>query len=193
MTWSRVLLVTVALLAAVAGPLGRAQAGDLTDQVATDIARLFRTLEDPDLKGRGEERREAVRAITREVFDVTEMAERTLGRHWQGRSAAEREEFVRLLAALVDAQVMMLESHAGERIDFVGELVSGARGAVRSRVAARNGQGLVIDYRLVDRAGRWLIYDVVVDGVSMVDNYRSQFQRVIRTASYEILVRKMSQ
>jgi phospholipid transport system substrate-binding protein len=164
----------------------------VTEQLAADVQRVLDTLADPRLKADPAGRRLALRAITREVFDLTEMAARALGAHWHGRSAREREEFAALMGPLVEAHLVLLDGAVGARIEYLGEEVRGDRARVRTRGGPDSGRPLAIDFRLVRRGERWLVYDVLVDDVSLVDNYRSQFQRVIRTASYAELVRKLS-
>ena len=186
-------IIPAALLAllALAVPTS-ALAGPVADQLAGDVRRVLDTLNDPRLKANPDERRQALRTITREVFDLPEMAARSLGQHWQRRNERERERFVALMGPLVESHLMMLESTAGASIEYLDESVQGQRAFVRTR-AVGQGRPLALDYRLVRRGDRWQVYDVLVDDVSLIDNYRSQFQKVIRTASYDALVRKLSE
>ena len=175
------ILVALATLAA-AHP---AQAGEPTEQLKLDIARVFRALEDPA-------RREAVRAVSRELFDWTEMARRSLGRYWHALAEAEREEFTALLGRLVDARLTAFAGYRGDGIEYVGEAVDGETAVVRTTIAMTYGRAMSLDYRMLRRGERWLIYDVVLDGASMVGNYRAQFTHIIKTASYEELIHKLT-
>jgi len=172
-----------------------AAAGPATDQLRVGIDRVLRTLADPVLKGpdRVAERREALREITEPMFDWAEMARRALGRHWQTRTDAERQEFVPLFRNLLErTYATRIERYDGEQITYTGESIEGDQATVRTKILDRTNRELPIDYRMVrgpDR--RWLIYDVLVEGVSLVANYRSQFDQIIRTASYERLVEKL--
>jgi phospholipid transport system substrate-binding protein len=178
-------------LSALCLPTG-ASAGPVTDQLSGDVRRVLDTLTDPRLKAQPDERRQALRAITREVFDLPEMAARSLGQHWQRQSERERERFVTLMGPLVESHLLLLESAASAAIEYLDERVSGERAIVRTRAGGVGSRPLALDYRLVRRGERWQVYDVLVDDVSLVDNYRAQFQKVIRTASYRELVRKLS-
>lgn len=171
-----------------------ALAGQPTDQLRPEIDRVIKTLEDPALKGDGKEaaRRQALRAITESVFHWDEMARRSLGPHWQNRSDAERREFVNLFRDLIEqAYGSKIALYSGERVAFVGDSVEGDQATVRTRITTRQGKDVPVDYRMTRKDSRWLIYDVAVEGVSLVGNYRTQFNQIIRTSSYEELVRKL--
>ncbi len=186
-----VLAVLLALTVALAGP---AAAGPPTDQLRTQIERVLKTLEDPELKKEGlaVQRRKAVRKIADDIFDFGETAKRSLARHWQARTPAEREEFVSLFADLLErSYISKIELFNGERITFVGETVDGDLALVRSQIITRQGTEIPVEYRMLRRGERWLAYDVVIEGVSLVANYRTQFNKIIQTSSYEELVRKM--
>ena len=183
--------IALASLVLIAGP---AKAGEPTDQLKPEIDRVVKVLEDPALKGEGKTaaRRQALRAITDVVFDWQEMSRRALGTHWQGRSDAERTEFVGLFRDLIEhAYASKIESYSGERVSFSGDSVEGDQATVRTRLTTTKGQEVPVDYRMLKRDGRWRIYDVGVEGVSLVANYRTQFNQIIRTSSYEELVRKL--
>lgn len=192
MTWYRVLLVAWAMLIGLLTAWS-AMAGPPTDQLQPAMEQVIRTLEDPALRGpeRTAERRRALRAATDEVFDWTEMARRALGRHWQERSPAEQEEFVALFRDLIErAYAERIERYSGEKVRVAGEVVEGDQATVRTRIATK-GQEVPVDYRLIRRGDRWRVYDVAVEGISLVANYRTQFNEVIRASSYQELVRKL--
>src|SRR4029450_6879196 len=123
------------------------------------------------------------------VLDWLEMASRSLALHWQARSEAERAEFVQLFGDLIQrSYISQVERYNGAPIRFVGEQVEGDLGVVSTRFVTKQSQQIPVDYRLLSRDGRWRVYDVVVEGVSLVGNYRSQFDRVIRASSYRDLL-----
>jgi phospholipid transport system substrate-binding protein len=187
-------LVLAAALVAGPGAAAPAEAGAPTDQLRAQIDRVVKTLEDPELKkeSRALERRKTVRKIAEEIFDFGETAKRALGRHWAARSPSEREEFVALFTDLLErSYIGKIELFNGERIAYVGEQVDGDQAVVRTRVITRQGTEIPIDYRMLRRGERWLVYDVVIEGVSLVANYRTQFNKIIQTSSYQELVRKM--
>lgn len=171
-----------------------AVAGSPTEQLKAEIDQVINTLEDPALKAkeRLEARRQAIRNITNGVFDWTEMAKQSLGPHWRGGTVEEREEFVGLFRDLLEhSYISKIESYRGERIAYVGESVEGDRATVRTRILMNQGQTASVDYRLTLKGGRWVIYDVVIDDISLVGNYRSQFNEIIRTSSYKGLLERI--
>ena len=176
------------------GP-GPGTAGPATDQLRPTIDRVVRILDDPALKGPAmvSQRRTALRRVMGDVIDFPEAAMRALGPHWRVRSAAEREEFVGLFRDLVTySYVLRIEPYAGQRVAFTGESIEYGTATVRTKIVAPQGRADVpIAYRMHERGTRWLVYDVAVEGVSMVANYRTQFNTVIQTSSYAELVRKV--
>ena len=169
----------------------KADAGTLTEQVRSNIDRVFSTLADPGLRCKPEARRRAIGDITRGLFAWYEMARRTLGRYWLGLPGAEREAFVAALATRVGASVVGLEHYAGEAIEYTGESVEGDEASVTTRARGVGGRAVTLEYRFVRVANRWLVYDVVLDNASMLGMYRAQFQRVMKTASYDRLLEMM--
>jgi phospholipid transport system substrate-binding protein len=185
-------------LVAVAGMLttgGTAWAGPPTDQLRGRVERVLGVLDDPALKqeARTAERRAAIRAIALEIFDFRELSQRALARHWQARTPAERDEFVQLFADLLErSYVGKIELYSGgERIQYTGETLEGTHATVRTRIVTRGGTEIPVDYRLHRVGERWLVYDVSIEGVSLVANYRAQFSKIIQTSSYRDLVDKL--
>jgi phospholipid transport system substrate-binding protein len=129
-----------------------------------------------------------IRRIAGEIFDFDEISRRVLSQHWQALPPEERAEFVTIFRDLLErSYVAQIEARGGVRITFVGESIDGDSATVRSKVVTRRGTEIPLDYRLHVRDGRWRIYDVVADGISFVASYRTQFNRVIRTESYNAL------
>ena len=189
---ARMIGVAVAALVVLLAPV--ASAGIPTDQLKGAIERVVKTLENPLYKGenRVQERRAAVRKIANEIFDFGEIARRSLGRHWQGRTDAEHEEFVTLFADLLErSYISKIDQYGGEKILYTGEKIESDNSVVSTRLVTKNGTEVPIDYRLVKRGERWLVYDVSIEGVSLVSNYRTQFNKIIQTASYGELVQKL--
>jgi phospholipid transport system substrate-binding protein len=171
-----------------------ATAGAPSDQLKAQIDRVLRTLEDPDLKkdGRARDRRVAVRRIANDIFDFGETARRSLGRHWQPRTPAERDEFVQLFGDLLErSYISRVELYGGERIQYLGDTVEGEQARVQTKLVTKSNSEIPIEYRMHRRGERWLVYDVIIEGVSLVANYRTQFNKIIQTSSYQELVRKM--
>ena len=193
MTVYRGLLFTWALLVGLL-TAWTAMAGAPTDQLQPAVEQVIRVLEDPTLKGpgRSQERQRALRAVADEMFDWTEMSRRALGRHWQDRTPAEQQEFVELFRALIErAYGDRIDLYSGEKVRFAGDSMDGDQATVRTKVLTKSGQETSVDYRLLRGGDRWRVYDVAVEGVSLVGNYRTQFNEVIRTSSYQELVKKL--
>jgi phospholipid transport system substrate-binding protein len=157
------------------------------EAVESAVVNVMRIVED----GAMVERRAEIRRIAGDLFDFEEITRRTLSRHWSGRSTAERAEIVSLFTDLLQrSYVTRIEAFAGEKITFIGEAVDGNFAVVKSKVVTGRAE-TALDYRLHVRQGRWKVYDVLVDGVSFVSTYRSQFDRIIKVESWESLVEKL--
>lgn len=171
-----------------------AGAGVPTDQVKTRIDRVIQLLSDPEMSKpeRTADRRAAMRRIAGELFDFNEISRRSLARHWQGRTPAEREEFVRLFGDLLErAYISKIELYSGEKIEYVGEVADGDTTTVKTRLLTKQGTPIPIDYRLMQQNGQWRAYDALIEGVSLVGNYRTQFNSVIQRTSYDDLVKTL--
>ena len=194
MSWFRggamaAVVLVVSLVVARAG-----WAGAPTDLLRVQIDRVVKTLDEPDLKkeGKTRERRVAVRRIAEDIFDFTETAKRSLGRHWQPRTTAERKEFVDLFANLLERSYLSkIELYSGEKIAYLGDTIEGDQATVRTRIVTKHGTEIPVDYKMYKHGDRWLVYDVIIEGVSLIANYRTQFNKIIQTSSYQELVRKM--
>lgn len=172
--------------------VGSSHAAAPTDQLRLQIDRVIATLEDPGLRQQPDARRAAVRKIAERIFDFEDTARRALGRHWQARTPEEQREFVGLFADLLErAYITRIETYAGERVTYAGDTIDGDEATVRTRLVTRDGAEVPVDYRMRRAGDGWLVYDVVIEGVSLVANYRSQFDRIIQTSSYKELVTRM--
>jgi phospholipid transport system substrate-binding protein len=139
-----------------------------------------------------ERHRLEVQRIADRLFDFPEMARRALAVHWRDRTPQEQNEFVVVFKQLLGrAYLGKLENYAGEQIVYVGETVDGDFATVRSKIVTARGAEIPVDYRLHLVNSRWAVYDVAVQGVSFVANYRGQFDRIIRTSSYPSLMRDL--
>ena len=190
-------MLMVAAMAVVLTTGGTAWAGAPTDQLRGRVDRVLRVLEDPQLKPetRADERRASIRAIVAEIFDFRELSQRALGPHWQGRTPNERDEFSQLFADLLErAYIDKIELYSGaERIQYTGEMLDGDQVAtVRTRIVTKQGTEIPVDYRMRRIGDRWLVYDVAIEGVSLVANYRAQFNRIIQRSSYKGLVEQLT-
>ena len=184
--------VLLALAVAVAAVGAPAEAGIPTDQLKGATDRVLKILQDPALKAQEEARRKQMRAIADEIFDWKETGKRALARHWQGRSPKEQEEFSALFADLIERSfVGKIERYSGERVVYAGETVEGDQATVKTKLVTSSNTEIPIDYRMQKEGDRWRAYDVVIEGVSLVANYRNQFNRIIQQSGYAELVNKL--
>jgi len=139
-----------------------------------------------------EQRRVELRRAADSLFDFTEMGRRALGRHWADRTPAEREEFVKLFTDLIArSYIGKIDHYAGETIAYTAERVDGDEASVQSRVVTAKGSQIPVEYRLHRVNDDWSAYDVLVENVSLVGTYRSQFDRIIRSESFASLLRRL--
>jgi len=182
------LVLTLALVLAAAP----ARAGEPTDQLKAQVDRVLKLIDDPSLKDKPKDKRVAVRKIADDIFDFGETAKRSLGRHWAARTEAERDEFVKLFGDLLErSYISKIELYGGEKIQYLSDRTEGDQAAVLSKLVTKAGADVPIEYRMLKKGDRWLVYDVIIEGVSLVSNYRTQFNKIIQTSSYAELVKKM--
>lgn len=188
---------TLTLIAAAVAVLwmpGQSLAGPATDQVKGTVDQVLKILTDPALKGerKTKERRAQLRQTVLARFDFSEMSKRSMGQYWKERTPEERTEFVGLFTDLLErAYVDRVEGYTGEQILYLEETTDGNYSEVRTKIVTKRNQEIPIAYRLQRADSRWAVYDIVVEGVSLVNNYRTQFSKIIRTSSYRDLVKKM--
>ncbi len=163
------------------------------ETVESALVRVTGVIQDGELNGKPvADRRGEVRRLARDLFDFDEISRRALSRHWATRTPDEQAEFVGLFSDLLERSYMnRIEAYAGEKITFTGEALDGSFATVRSRVVTQRRSETALDYRMHVRDGRWQVYDMLIDGVSFVSTYRSQFDRVIQAESYGSLVDRL--
>jgi phospholipid transport system substrate-binding protein len=175
-----------AVIATVLTVVGVAVAGEPTDSLKTRVDLVLALLEQPG------DRRAEIRKVAEEIFDVEEMSRRALGQHWKARSPEERREFMTLFADLLDRSYMArVESGRGGKVNYTGETVTGDEATVRTRIVTPQRTEVPVDYRMHRKDGRWQVYDLNIEGVSLIANYRSQFNSVIQSGSYSALVERL--
>lgn len=165
-------------------------AGEPFDLVKSAVERALAILRDPkvDSAEKKKERIERLKDVINPLFDYDEMARRTLAAHWHRRTPAEQEEFARLFRAFL-ARIYSdrVDLYGGEQIVLGSETVDQEFAEVESKIIGAKGEESLAIYRLKRTDGRWKVYDAVVENISIVNNYRSQFDRVISKSSYEEL------
>jgi phospholipid transport system substrate-binding protein len=183
------LTVVLGLVGLVVSP---AVAGAPTEQLKQRIDQVIKVADDPALRDKPAERQAGIRKIAEDVFDYPDAARRALGSHWNARTPQEREEFARLFADVLDrAYVNKIDLYQGENVKYVGETADGDQATVKTKIVTRKGSEVPVDYRMHLTNGRWLVYDVIIEGVSLVANYRSQFHKIVQAESYQALVDKL--
>lgn len=176
--------------------LATAHAGEPLEVVKSAAEKAIQILQDPNLqaKDRKSEKLNSLREVVNPVFDYPEMARRTLGVHWAARTAAEQEEFTRLFREFLERIYSdKVELYKGEKIIFGREIIEQDLAQVESALIDAKGEKFSVVYRLLKKPNSWKIYDAVVEDISIIANYRSQFDRVIRNSSYQELVRRLKE
>ncbi|MBI4687454.1 MAG: ABC transporter substrate-binding protein [Nitrospirae bacterium] len=192
-----VLLVTIFLLFAIYFSLFtafEAYAGEPTSQVKQSVDKVLEILRNKELKKaeKAAERRALMRKAVDERFDFEEMAKRSLAFHWKDRTPAERNEFVPLYTDLLErAYIKKIESYTDEDVVYVSESLEGEYAAVKTKITTKRNVEIPTDYKLFRKDAKWEVYDVIIEGVSLVNNYRTQFNKIIRTQSYAELIKRL--
>jgi len=169
-------------------------AGAPTEQVRASVDQVLTILKNPQLRStaKTKERRDQLRQAISSRFDFAEMARRSLGSQWRRIGPKEQEEFVRLFTDLLErAYIDRIEGYSDEKFAYVREILDKNYAEVNSRIVTHNGDEFSLNYKVLLKNGEWKVYDVVVENISLVNNYRSQFIRIITNSSYEELVRRM--
>jgi len=171
------------------------QAGDPTERIRFVVEQGIEILNDPKLQSKNgkEVSLDRLREVVFPIFDFPEMARRSLGFHWRRLSPEERQEFVTLFTHLLERSYAgKIDLYDGETVIFTSEVVEDNYARVDSKLVSKKGEKFSVDYKLLRTNGDWRIYDVVVEHISLVNNYRSQFNRVIANSSYENLIKKIN-
>jgi phospholipid transport system substrate-binding protein len=173
-----------------------ATAGIPTDQVRSTVDRVLTILQDPTLKSadKRKERREQLSKVISARFDFAEMARRSLGAEWRRLTASQQQQFVDLFTDLLrDAYIGEIESYRGEEVIYKRETQEDPFAFVQTMLKSPEGTEYSVDYRLYLVGTEWKVYDVVIENISIVNNYRSQFARVISRSSYDGLIRALQE
>jgi len=172
-----------------------ALAGEATDRVRDELNRITAIVKDAALKGpaKEDERKARIKKLILQWFDVKEMARRSLAAHWAKRSEEERKDFAELFGDLfVESYTRLVVDHLGDqRVAYLSESADGEVATVQTKFLSKRDEPSFVDFALFRRDGIWAAYDVVIDDVSIVKTYRTQFNKIIQTQSYEALVKKM--
>jgi len=171
-----------------------AWAGGPTDRMKDTTDKIIAIVSDPAFKGpeKAEEKKKSIRNVVDEVIDWEEMSRRSLGIHWQKRTDEEKREFVRLFSLLIEKTYRdKAEDYAGEKVNYVGEKIDGDYAEVESRILTSKNTEIPVNYKMTKKQGKWWVYDIVIEGVSFVNNYRTQFNSILSSSSYPGLVKQL--
>lgn len=169
-------------------------AGEPTDSIKQTTDKVLLILSDPTLKSpnKTKERRSLILKAVDERFDWEEMARRSLARHWAQRTLEEKKEFVMLYKELLERVYMdKVEGYTWNKIIYEGESLDRDYGSVKVKIYTPKDQAINVEYRLLKKGNTWLVYDFVVEGVSLVNNYRTQFNDIIVKSSYKELIKRL--
>jgi phospholipid transport system substrate-binding protein len=163
-----------------------------TELVKKTVDEVVHIVSDKEMKKNETKRRHALKKSISTLFDYSEMAKRSLGKHWNTLTAAEKKNFAELFASLLEnSYASKIESYNNEKIVYIKEIVESDHAEIKSKVVTAARDEFTLDYRLMNNNGKWMVYDVVIEGVSLVSNYRSQFNKIITSNGYNALVKKL--
>ena len=184
------LAITIAFMLLLAVPFNL-YAGPATDAVQTEVDKIIAKLQDPEFKQKTRDEKIAgIREIINVIFDWTELSKRTLGRNWKKFDDAQQAEFTDLFSKLLEGVYAdRLLAYSDEKVIFEKETDMGTgKVEVASHIRTADGKKIPLNYRMVEKDGKWRVYDVVIEGISMVKNYRGQFREILSKKKPEDLI-----
>ena len=191
MTFFTRTIFLVFLSVAIAAPV---LAAEPMEEIKQTTDKILSILTNPALKpsSKTAEKEKLIRQAVDERFDWEEMARRSLATHWANRTPEERKEFVSLFADLLERTYMkQVEDYSGEKVLYEGETKDVDYATVRVKIVTKKNKDIAVEYRLKKEGNHWSVYDVSIAGVSLVNNYRIQFNSIILQSSYENLVKRL--
>ena len=190
--WMRIFLISIMVgLPMWAGPIW---AGEPLEDIRNTTEQILQILGDASLQGKenAKERRRRVREVVDERFDWEAISRSSLTTTWRELSREQQAEFTRLFGMLLERTYMeRLESYTGEKVLYLDEERDGPRARVRVRIVTKKNQEIPVEYRVKERNGTWMVYDILIEGVSMVRNYRVQFSEILMKSSYADLLERL--
>lgn len=169
-------------------------AGPATEQIKETVDAVVAVLNDKELKkpARRQERRKKIRDIVNKRFDFEEMAKRSMGQAWGKRTPEEKKAFVALFSDLLqNTYIRKVERYEKQSVAYTDERVEGEYAVVKTKVSTEKEANIPVEYRIFREAGKWEAYDIVIEGVSLVNNYRNQFSSILRSGTFEDLMTKL--
>lgn len=192
----RFFLGTMFGLLVMLGQLAPALGATPANCIKETTSKILRILADPALLApdKAGQRRKEIRQAIDERFDWEEMSRRSLGLHWRKRTPQERKAFTTMFARLLEGAYMeKVVNYSGEKVTYEDEHIDGDYGSVSAKIFTKKKGAIRVEYRLMKKGDEWLVYDVSIEGVSLVNNYRTQFNNILRNASFEELMEKLKE
>lgn len=188
------LIMSVFILVILAAAASVSVAGEPTEDVRKTTDRIIAIVTDPGLKkaDKAQEKSRQIRNVVDERFDWEEMSKRTLARNWKDRTEDEKKEFIDLFGRLLERTYLdKVEGYSGEKVLYVDEKIQGNYAIVSVRIVTKQETEIQVDYRLQKKGKEWLVYDISIEGVSLVNNYRKQFGSIMTRSSFKDLIEKL--
>jgi phospholipid transport system substrate-binding protein len=189
-----ILIQAIICLSFVFGRVAPGFAGEPLEQLRQTTDKVLSVLADQALKGSAKtrERRERIQKIVDERFDWEEMARRSLARHWAQRTPEEKREFIPLFKELLErVYADKVEGYSWDKILYEGEQIDGNYAAIKVKITTAKSQAIHVEYRTLKKENDWLVYDFSVEGVGLVNNYRTQFNEIIVKSSFQELIKRL--
>jgi phospholipid transport system substrate-binding protein len=190
----RCLLLIPFLLISLTLGIASSWAGEPTQQIKETTDKILVILSNPSLKGpaQAEERRKVIGQTVDERFDWEEMSRRSLARHWAERTPEEKKEFMGLFRDLLERTYLdKVDDYSGEAVTYQGDTIDGNYASVKVKIVTSKGKEIPVEYRVMKKQTNWLVYDITIEGVSFVNNYRSQFNSILSKSPYPELVKRL--
>ncbi len=160
-----------------------------TDDIRASVDTIISILNDEQLDHAG--KRSKITTVVYKRFDFRAMSQRTLATNWKNTTAEEKNKFVDLFSKLIEnSYIGKLDSYTNEKVNYTGEKVDGKKAVVETLIITTSAD-IPVDYRVYRKDGEWLIYDVIIEGVSLISNYRSSYQEIMKNEGFEGLLAKM--
>ena len=167
-------------------------ASEISISMKATIDEVINIVTDENLKNQAQARRDKLREAIGKRFNYHQMVMRSLAKEWKERTLQEKKEFHGLFKRLLEnSYASKIESYSDEKIDYKDEIVKGKYALVKTEIVRRDST-IEVNYKLIRDNGEWKVYDFVIEGVSMIRNYRSQFTKIIRKESFDALVQRLS-
>ena len=167
-------------------------ASQITVDLKSTIDQVLLIINDEALQNDQNAKRIQLRATIDQRFDYRQMSMRALSKNWRGRTPEERKKFVELFKNLLEkSYAKKIEAFGNGKVEYFDEVVKGKYAMVKTKVS-RKDKNIEIDYKLIQRGEKWMVYDIVVEGVSLIQNYRSQFTKIIQEDSFDGLMRRIT-